>query len=386
MDLCNRRGLEYFIPINSTKSFTFSKSRNEDAVQESTGFKKMNPKVSIIILNWNGWEDTIECLESIYQIDYPNYNVIVVDNGSEDESIKNIKDYAEGKANVASKFFEYTPENKPIKVFEYEREEAEAGGGKGKEMEDLPSNRKMVIIKNGENYGFAEGNNIAMRYALKALNPDYILLLNNDTVVDPEFLTELVKVAEGDEVLGIAGPKIYYYDEPKRIWATGDRKSMDKMDDGRYNHIREVKWVVGCAFFVRATLMDKIGLLDPDFFLYGEESDYCIRVKKAGYKLYFVPDSIVRHKDKPFQRFYKPHRIYYTRRNTIILLYKNYQGIRLYMQLFRFFSIYNSLDMLSILKSGNYNLFIPMFKGVQDGFLWRLGIIQAGKNEHIELH
>ena len=345
----------------------------------------MNPKVSIIILNWNGWEDTLECLESLYQITYPNYEVIVVDNGSENEAIERIKGYAEGKIKVESKFFEYSDKNKPIKIIEYTREEAEDGGDREKELADLPPNGKMILIKNEKNYGFAEGNNIAVRYALKALNPDYILLLNNDTVVDPEFLTELVKVAEGDEVIGIAGPKIYYYDEPKRIWATGDQKSGDKMDDGRYNHIREVKWVVGCAFFVRVTLMDKVGLLDPDFFLYGEESDYCIRVKKAGYKLYFVPDSIVRHKDKPFRRSYKPHRMYYTRRNTIILLCKNYQGIRLYIYLFRFFIIYNSLDILFILKSGNYNLIIPMFKGVKDGFLWRLGIIQAGKNERIKL-
>ena len=117
----------------------------------------MNPKVSIIILNWNGWKDTIECLESLYQISYPNYDVLVVDNGSEDESIEKIKEYAEGKAKVESKFFEYNPENKPIKIIEYTREDAEAGGGKEKEIMDLPSNRKLIIIKNEKNYGFAGG-------------------------------------------------------------------------------------------------------------------------------------------------------------------------------------------------------------------------------------
>ena len=343
------------------------------------------PKVSIIILNWNGWKDTMECLESLYQITYLNYDVIVVDNGSEDESIEKIKEYAEGKIKVESKFFEYDPSNKPIKIIEYTREEAEAGGGKEEEIIDLPSNKKLIIIKNEKNYGFAEGNNIGMRYALKALNPDYVLLLNNDTVADKEFLGELVKVGEGDERIGIAGPKIYYYDEPKRIWATGDQKSMDKIDDGRYNHIREVKWVVGCAFFVRVTLIEKVGLLDSDFFLYGEEGDYCIRVKKTGYKLYFVPGSIVMHKDKPFRKDHKPHQVYYSRRNTIILIRKNYQGIRFYISLFRFLFIYNPLYISLLLKSGSYNLIIPMFKGIKDGFLWCLGIIQAGKNERIKL-
>jgi GT2 family glycosyltransferase len=336
-------------------------------------------------LNWNGWKDTIECLESLYQITYSSYDVIIVDNNSENDSIEKIKGYAEGKIEVESKFFEYDPGNKPIKIIEYTRDETEAGGGKKQEIADLPSNRKLIFIENEKNYGFAEGNNIAMRYALKALNPDYILLLNNDTVVDPVFLEELVKVAESDEKIGVVGPKIYYYDEPRRLWATGNQKSMDKIDDGRYNHIKEVKWVVGCAFFVRATIIEKVGLLDPDYFLYGEEGDYCIRVKQTGYKLYFVPGSIVRHKDKPFRKDRKPYQVYYSRRNSIILIRKNYQGIWFYISLFRFLFVDNPLDIVFLLKSGGYDSIIPMFKGVKDGFLWCFGIIQAGKNERIKL-
>ncbi|GFP33386.1 rhamnosyltransferase [Candidatus Hakubella thermalkaliphila] len=86
----------------------------------------MNPKVSIIILNWNGWKDTIECLESLYQITYTNYDVIVVDNGSEDDSIEKIKGYCEGKIEVESKFFEYSGENKPIEIVEYTRTDGES--------------------------------------------------------------------------------------------------------------------------------------------------------------------------------------------------------------------------------------------------------------------
>jgi len=114
-------------------------------------------KVSIIILNWNGWKDTIECLESLYRIIYPNYDVIVVDNGSEDNSIEKIKEYCEGKIKVESKFFEYSSENKPIRIIEYSREEAEAGGGREQEIADLPSNKKLILIKNEKNYGFAGG-------------------------------------------------------------------------------------------------------------------------------------------------------------------------------------------------------------------------------------
>lgn len=247
----------------------------------------MNPKVAIIILNWNGWEDTIECLESLYRITYPNYDVVVVDNGSENESVQKIRGYCEGEIEVESKFFEYSSENKPIKIIEYTREEAEVGGGKENGIIDLPSNGKLILIKNEENYGFAEGNNIGTRYALKALNPNYVLLLNNDTVVDTEFLGELVKVGEGDERVGVVGPKVYYYDEPTRLWAIGyQKKSMGKIADGRYNDITEVKWIVGCAFFVRTSVIEKVGLLDPELFLYGEEDDYCMRMEEVGYTLY----------------------------------------------------------------------------------------------------
>ena len=340
------------------------------------------PKVSIIILNWNGWGDTLECLESVYRITYPNYDVIVVDNGSEDESVQKIKEYCEGEIEVESKFFEYSSENKPMKIIEYTEEEAEAGGG---EVVDLPSNRKMILIKNEENYGFTGGNNVGMRYALKALDPDYVLLLNNDTVVDKEFLGELVKVAESDGQIGIVGPKIYYYDEPRMLWATGDPKSMGKIDDGRYEDTKEVKWIVGCAFFIKASAIDKVGLLDSDLFLYAEESDYCMRMEKAGYKLYFAHSSIIWHKSSLRGDHLKPYQVYYSARNSIIVRRKNYPAIKFYIFMFKYFLIYKPSHILSILKSGRYNLISPTLKGIKDGILWCFGIVQAGKNKHIKL-
>ncbi|CAD6491110.1 MAG: Glycosyl transferase family 2 [Candidatus Argoarchaeum ethanivorans] len=117
----------------------------------------IHPRVAIIILNWNGWGDTLECLESVYQITYPNYDVIVVDNGSEDESVEKIREYCGGEIEVESKFFEYSSENKPIKIIGYTREEAEAGGGEEGGIDDLPSNEKLMIIKNEKNYGFVGG-------------------------------------------------------------------------------------------------------------------------------------------------------------------------------------------------------------------------------------
>ena len=169
----------------------------------------MNPNVSIIILNWNGWKDTIECLESLYQINYPYFNVILLDNGSEDNSIERIKEYTEGNFHVESEFFKYSKENKPVKIFEYTEEEIKSLEGIENEFYSISSNKKLILIKNNKNYGFAEGNNIGMRFILNNLNSDYVLLLNNDTVVDTDFLDELVKVAESEEKIGIVGPKVY---------------------------------------------------------------------------------------------------------------------------------------------------------------------------------
>jgi len=268
-----------------------------------------HPKVSIILLNWNGWKDTIECLESLYQITYPNYDVIVVDNGSEDDSIEKIKEYCEGKIEVTSKFFEYDTNNKPIKIIEYTREEAEAGGGKEKEIDDLPSNRKLIFIKNEKNFGFAEGNNIGMRYALKALNPDYILLLNNDTVVDKRFLDELVKVAESDEKIGIVGPKIYYYNHNGQsdvIWFAGGKinyytgktphRGNYERDTGQYNKIEETDYVTGCSLFIKRVIVKEIGMLDEEYFFGHEDIDFCVRASRQGFKIMYAPGSRIWHK------------------------------------------------------------------------------------------
>lgn len=295
---------------------------------------KIYPKVSIIILNWNGWRDTIECLESLYQITYPNYDVIVIDNGSKDESIEKIKEYCEGKIKVKSKFFEYDPSNKPIKVIEYTREEAEAGGGKEEEIADLPSNRKLVLIKNEKNYGFAEGNNIGMRYALKALNPDYILLLNNDTVVDKRFLDELVKVAESDEKIGIVGPKIYYYNEPRKIqhaggiinmW-TGRRymRGCGEIDNIKYNKLMPVDFITGATLLIKRDVIYNIGLLDPEYFSYTEDIDWCYRTTKSGYRILYVPNAKVWHKvSATTGGEMSDTSLYYISRNTIIFMKKN---------------------------------------------------------------
>jgi GT2 family glycosyltransferase len=268
-----------------------------------------HPRVSIVILNWNGWKDTIECLESLFQISYPNYDTIVIDNGSKDDSVTEIKKYAKGSLAVASKFFELSTKNKPIKVWEYAKEGSEAGELPGDGFASLPSNSKMILIKNDKNYGFAEGCNIGIRYAFAVLEPEYVLLLNNDTVVKNNFLDELVKATSTEEGTGFAGPIVYYYDYNGRkdvinsagvdlILRSGNTRhiGMEEVDRGQYSGTRTVDSLEGSCLLIRRKVLDEIGLFKSSFFAYWEETDLCKRGSDAGYKCVCVPTAKIWHK------------------------------------------------------------------------------------------
>jgi GT2 family glycosyltransferase len=289
------------------------------------------PHIAILILNWNGWEDTIECLESIYQITYSNYDVIVIDNGSYDESIQKIKEYCNGKVPIKSEFITFDPSNKPIQIFEYTEEDIETHDSNHFVQNNLCSNKKIRIIRNKKNYGFAEGNNIGMRFALRFLNPDYVLLLNNDTVVDKNFLNELINVMESSSVLGFAGPKIYYYDKNNLINFAGGKVNfwkgkayhigINKIDRGQYNNIKFVDYVNGACLLSKVELIKKIGLLDPKYFTYWEETDWCIRGYRNNYRSLYIPKAIIWH--KVAKSNINKNNIYYMVRNMFWFMKKN---------------------------------------------------------------
>jgi len=282
------------------------------------------PKVSIIILNWNRWKDTIECLESLYQINYPDYDVIVLDNNSENDSVSKVKEYCKGKIKVESKFFSYTSNNKPIKIFEFKKNILK------NEIDKIPSNHKLILIKNDKNYGFAEGNNIGMKFALNNLNPNYILLLNNDTVVNKDFLKNLVNFAELNNDAGIIGPKIYYYDRPsyinsagcKIIWHLGVGKHDGGLDNGQFDEISEKDYLLGACLLINTKVIEEIGVLDSKFFLLFEDTDFCLRSKKAGYKVMFFPKSVIYHKEG-FSSKISPLSLYYMYRNRLLFIKKH---------------------------------------------------------------
>lgn len=334
-----------------------------------------SPNISIIILNWNGWKDTIECLESLYQIEYSNYDVIVVDNGSEDESVEKIKEYAKGKMEVKSKFIKSAPKNKPIKVIQYKSESQELKSEEFNEYLDLQSNRKLTLIKNDKNYGFAEGNNIAIKYALKYLNPNYVLLLNNDTVVDKYFLDKLVEVAEGKPEIGIVGPTVYYYRDFDKVQSAGAKIYWYK---GKATNIKspkkdqtepkEVDSVIGCALLTKTEVLEKVGYLNKNYFAYLEETEFCVRASRASYKIIYVPESKIWHKGGATSNKINGFFLYHFTRNRFWFMKEHASKLQYLCFLIYFFGfqIWFTIGTCLIYYE-NKTMLISFLKGIKDG-------------------
>jgi GT2 family glycosyltransferase len=241
------------------------------------------PFVSIIILNWNGWRDTLACVESCQKLTWPNFRIVVVDNASTDGS--------EGL------------------------------------LRQNPSD--VEIIQSGANFGFAGGNNIGIRHSL-ACGADYVWLLNNDAVANPQALTMLVEAAENDLSVGIAGSKIFYHAEPLKIWSTGGiwedgrlhrrMRGANQLDEGQFNEACEVGSVSGCSMLVRAATIEKIGLMDEGYFLYWEDTEWCARARAGGYKVLVVPTSHIWHKVSISTRQSSYPQFYYFTRNGFSFL------------------------------------------------------------------
>jgi hypothetical protein len=284
-----------------------------------------SPRVSIIVLNWNGWRDTIECLESLYQIAYPNYDVIVVDNGSADDSVRNLEMYAEGRIEVKSRFIKYNTNNKPISVMHHQTNEIDGIGFERKGISASCSDRRMVLLRIEKNLGYAEANNVGIRLALRVFDSDYVLLLSNDVVVAPDFLAQMISAAESLPEAGIFSPKVYFYGQPERIQLTWNRVELvrgsvflagvGEIDQGQFDEIAETDYSPGVCFLIRRAIIDSIGFLDSEFFCYFEESDYCFRARKAGIKSIYVPKARIWHKVSKTTNKIDGYVLYYMTRN-----------------------------------------------------------------------
>lgn len=231
--------------------------------------------ISIIIVDYNTPKDTKECLVSLGKVKTSDFrfNVIVVDNASKEIlSVANDERYPD-----------------------------------------------VEVIRSESNLGFTGGNNLGISYAVKKYQSDYFLLLNPDTVVDPDFLNHLYQALKKDPQAGIAGSKIYFhrgfeyhaksYKREERhnvLWYAGGsvdwdnlvsfHRGVDEVDRGQFDAQTDSDFVTGCSLLIKREMIERVGILDKKYFLYSEDVDYSLRVKKAGYKVLFCPKSIVWHK------------------------------------------------------------------------------------------
>jgi GT2 family glycosyltransferase len=274
----------------------------------------MNKNVFIVILNWNRYKDTISCLKTISNLSLQGVSltVLVIDNASTDDSLKKISEFKAGF--------------------------------------------KFKIIKNRFNLGFAEGNNVGLRYALKN-KADYILVLNNDTLLEKYLLEKLVSALEINKDVAVVSPKIYFakgfefhkdnYKEKdlgKVIWYAGGaidwdnvmgiNIGVDKVDKGQFEETKEIDFATGCCSLFRADVLKKVGLYDKNYFMYFEDVDLSLRIKKSGYKVLFEPKALLWHKVAQSSGIGSNLNDYFISRNRLLFGYR-YASFRTKFALFR---------------------------------------------------
>ena len=248
-----------------------------------------SPNVVALVLNWNLHDDTLRCAQSLKQSDYPNLQVVIVDNGSQPDIYAQLR----------------------------------------KELPDIS------FVRSEVNLGFAEGNNLGFSYAL-AQGADYVLAINNDTVVDNQMISRLVAAAEANPEAGLLGPIIYYLDCPQEVWFAGYRFVHGIYILRRGLHlisplhpIEEVDFVSGCGVLVRRKVLEQVGMFSSEYFMYYEDLDLCFRVKAAGMKILCVTDAKMWHAvssstggaDSPLKQYYQV-------KSSLIFYRKHSYGIK----------------------------------------------------------
>jgi GT2 family glycosyltransferase len=289
------------------------------------------PRVNILLLNYNRWQDTLECLESVLRLDYPDFRVIVCDNGSADGSFERLESWAEGKLAAGPaeserlRHLSCPPVEKPVAYVGYDRAWAERGGSATSDEAPL------VLVHTGENLGFAGGNNVGLRYLVARGEGGYVWLLNNDTVVAPDALCRLVEVAETDDTIGVVGARLYHYDSPDVVQAAGGGRirrwhgvGRPLIDESGADNAAAVAvrldYVTGASMLIPMRVFSRVGLLDERYFAYSEEADWCFRMRAQGFRLAYSPGAHVWHKEGRSIGRCSPLQDYYIERNALLLV------------------------------------------------------------------
>lgn len=271
------------------------------------------PHVDIVLVNWNGCADLLECLASVFRQDYPRFRVLVCDNASQDGSLDKVERWVAGDLAVRpasahfAALFDASPLRRPASV-RYTRAQAEA-------VQPGQSDPALVLIDTGGNLGFAGGNNVGLRYALAQGDAGYVWVLNTDTIVDPQALRHLVARAQRDGAakaasVGVVGSTLIHYWEPSTIQAAGGATFDPATCIARHLGVGQLvsapagdpaqieaqtAYVVGASMLVSVPFLQQVGLMCEDYFLYFEELDWAVRAQ-GRFTLAYSPASLVYHK------------------------------------------------------------------------------------------
>lgn len=246
---------------------------------------KTFPKIIILILNWNGKKDTLECLASLQKVQYPHFQTVIIDNGSTNDSVA-----------VLRSAYPHIP-----------------------------------LLETGENLGFAGGNNRGIEWALRH-HAEWILLLNNDTTVAPDFLHAFMQAAQEQPKGKILGAKILSYSRPHLIdhlggyWngQKGDFESSEcEQEDHPFHNMRPADYVCGAALLMHRSVPEAIGLLEPKYFLFWEETDFCYRARRAGFEIWTAPQAKIWHKGSSSFTGGKPQMHYFWWRSRLLWIERN---------------------------------------------------------------
>ena len=291
----------------------------------------MNKKLSIILLNYNGYEDTINCVKSIQKSkNLKNYDIIVVDNKSPDDSLKYLR-----------------------------------------KVKDI------ILIESPSNDGFACGNNIGIKYALEH-NSDYILLLNNDTEVDENAISIMLDKISNDDSLGIVECRIMYYSEKNKINYFGGHVDFTSCLAVHHHLNKEYKegmeekffytdFITGCSLMIKREVFEKVGLLPEEYFMYYEDTDFCVNVVDNGYKLGVCSDSVIYHKVSSSSGGQaSPFSTKWATRNRILFMKKFKKKTKGLLTKFIFYSSRIPVALIYIF-TGKFKLLKAMNEGIKEG-------------------
>ncbi len=273
--------------------------------------RQFSARVVAVILNWNAWPDTIACLESLLDSGLVPRRIVICDNGSADDSIARIKAWGRGRDDFAS------------------------FGSPEEALHGDETSASIVLLELPYNGGYAYGNNIGMRYAVERAGAEFVWILNNDTVVERDALARMLEVADGHPRVGIVGAQLLRHDAPDLVQAMGGGYIIpvlchDTQLGGGTRTTPErrapipLDHLVGASLLVRAEAIRDVGYIDETYFLYREETDWCIRMRRAGWQLYCCPNAIVWHKQSHSIGFKSPLHDYYAVRNMLRLVWKFY--------------------------------------------------------------